>query len=294
MAEVDVLLVGVPKAGTTWLSHVMDQHPGIVLSDPKEPNVVATHKGTFVRDSSEPNWSEYDDCFSGSGLRLDASIHTFACPVAPERIKDRFPDARFILCLREPVSRAVSHWNMVRNTGEAERSRRDWGTFEKAWSDESLRVDSMYGTSMQNWLKQFDLDRFIILNSSRMRSEPLQVMSEIEEFLGIDNWQYDLNMSRHSNPAVGRRPMSRFGSAVRVVFSLIPGFAKSPIVRFLQKRDLNIYRLPLLSRKGVFDPLDDGHYQVCGEELCEELALFGSLTGFDLSEWEDGIRGRVQ
>ena len=71
---------------------------------------------------------------------MDASVHTFGCPIAPSRISERFPKAKFILCLREPVSRAVSHWNMVRNTGEAEKAGRDWSSFEKAWDDESLRV----------------------------------------------------------------------------------------------------------------------------------------------------------
>ncbi len=44
----DVFLIGVPKAGTTWLSNILNQHPGICLSDPKEPNFIATHKGTFA------------------------------------------------------------------------------------------------------------------------------------------------------------------------------------------------------------------------------------------------------
>ena len=70
----DVFLIGVPKAGTTWLSNVLDQHPGVVLSEPKEPNFVASHKGTFERDESEPDWSKYGDFFSGDGLKMDASV----------------------------------------------------------------------------------------------------------------------------------------------------------------------------------------------------------------------------
>ncbi|MBR40512.1 MAG: hypothetical protein CMA89_01290 [Euryarchaeota archaeon] len=45
VSSVDVFLIGVPKAGTTWLSNILNQHPEICLSDPKEPNFVATHKG---------------------------------------------------------------------------------------------------------------------------------------------------------------------------------------------------------------------------------------------------------
>ncbi len=289
----DVFLVGAPKAGTTWLSNVLDQHPGISLSEPKEPNFVATHKGTFVRDEGEPDWPKYSEFFSGDGVKMDGSVHTFACPIAPGRIKSNFPEARFVLCLREPVARTVSHWNMVRSTSEDKENNRSWGDFEKAWLGDSLRVDSMYGTSMRNWLEHFDLDRFTIIDSSRMRSEPIEVIREIEGFLGIDEWDYDVKMDRHANSASSNRKTTVVGAIVMFGFSLIPRFVKSPIVKFLQRRDWNIYRLPILSTEEGYVPLGDQHYLTCGEELCEELALFGSLTGFDHSNWESQIRSRM-
>jgi len=290
----DAFLIGVPKAGTTWLSHVLDQHPGVDLSNPMEPNFIATHKGTFERVVEEPVWNEYKGFFSGDGLKIDASVHTFACPIAPGRIKANFPNAKFILCLREPVSRTVSHWNMIRNSGEDGANNRNWDAFEEAWLEDALRVDSLYGTSMGNWLKEFKLGRFTIIDSSRMRSEPLEVIREIEEFLGIDEWNYDLRMDRHANSAASNRRVSLLGRAAMLFFSLIPRMIKSPIVRFLQGRDWNIYRLPILSVKGEYVPLGKLHYLTCGEELCEELGLFGRLTGFDHSQWESHIRENLQ
>ncbi len=290
----DVFLIGVPKAGTTWLSNVLDQHPGVCLSEPKEPNFVASHKGTFERDSGEPDWPNYDGFFRGGGLKMDASVHTFSCPVAPERIKSNFPDARFILCLREPVSRTVSHWNMVRSTGEDRRNGKDWLNFEDAWSDDSLRVDSLYGSCMRNWLGHFDLDRFVIIDISRMSVEPMVVVREVEDFLGIEEWDYDVNMDRHANAAASNRKTTAVGSLVKLCFSLVPKFVKSPIVNFLQRRDWNIYRLPVLSTEEEYVPLGDQHYSACGEELCDELSLFGRLTGFDHSDWEREIRSRVE
>jgi len=290
---VDVFLIGVPKAGTTWLSNVLDQHPGVCLSEPKEPNFVASHKGTFERDESEPDWPKYDSFFRGDGLKMDASVHAFSCPIAPERIKSNFPDAKFILCLREPVSRTVSHWNMVRSTGEDRSNGKDWVNFEDAWSDDSLRVDSLYGTCMKNWLGHFDLDRFVIIDISRMRVEPMAVVREIEDFLGVEEWGYDVNMERHANTAASNRKTTAVGSLVMLCFSLVPKFVKSPLVKFLQRRDWNIYRLPVLSSEEEYVPLGDRHFSACGEELCDELSLFGGLTGFDHSNWEDEIRSRV-
>ena len=87
--------------------------------------------------------------------------------------------------------------------------------------------------------------------------------------------------------------MTAFGKIIGSVFSVIPGPVKLPIVRYLQKRDLNIYRLPILSRKGIMVPLDDSHYRICGEEMCGELELFESLTGFETSAWKEEIQRRI-
>ena len=119
MPEVDIFLIGVPKAGTTWLAYTLNQHHSITLSDPKEPNIIASHRGTFVRSNEEPDWRKFETLFNHKGLKLDASIHAFACPLSPSRIKQKLPHAKFILCLREPVSRTFSHWNMIQNTNES-------------------------------------------------------------------------------------------------------------------------------------------------------------------------------
>ena len=127
-----------------------------------------------------------------------------------------------------------------------------------------------------------------------MRGEPKQVLNEIGEFLGVGNWEYEFDMDRHANSAETRRPLSGAGVAARSLFSLIPNFLKGPIVRNLQKRDWNIYRLPILSRKGLFEALNDDHFRICGEELRDDLVYFGSQTGFDVSAWVNEIQRRSQ
>tara|TARA_B100001250_G_scaffold143371_1_gene122705 strand:+ start:3153 stop:4043 length:891 start_codon:yes stop_codon:yes gene_type:complete len=294
LPEVDVFLIGVPKAGTTWLAYTLDQHHSIALSDPKEPNIIASHRGTFLRSNEEPDWSKFDTLFSEKGLKLDASIHAFACPLSPARIKLRIPQAKFILCLREPVSRSFSHWNMIQNTKESVDNGVDWSTFEKAWSDNRLRDDSMYGESMSRWLKEFNLDHFLIIDSEILKTDPMSILKKIEDFLELDSIEYSIDRNRHSNSAASRRPMTPFGKITREIFAIMPNFIKKPIVEKLQKRDFNIYSLPLLSRKGVTHSLDSKHYNICGKELMQDLELFEKLTGFDTSTWSEAINNHMK
>ena len=293
MPEVDIFLIGVPKAGTTWLAYTLDQHDSITLSEPKEPNIIASHRGTFMRTDEEPNWNKFDTLFSEQGLRLDASVHAFACPLSPQRIKQKLPQAKFILCLREPVSRSFSHWNMIQNTKESVENGVDWSTFEKAWADNRLRDDSMYGKSMSRWLKEFNLNHFLIIDSAVLKTDPISTLKKIEDFLGLESIEYNINKNRHSNSAASRRPMTSFGKATRGLFAIIPNFIKKPIVEKLQKRDFNIYNLPLLSRKGLNHTLDSNHYNICGKELIKDLELFEKLTGFNTRNWSEKINNQM-
>ena len=289
LADLDALLVGVPKAGTTWLANALSQHPKVNLSNPKEPNIIATHHGTFGRDHSEPDWSRYDDCFKGKGLRIEASVHTFACPLAPSRLATKFPQVPMILCLREPVSRTVSHWKMIRDTEEDVRNGADWADFSVAWEDERLHADSHYARSMERWLGHFPREQFLILDSQRMREEPQSILREVEEFLALDTHNYNLSSSRHSNSASSRRPITGFGKAMKSFFSLIPNIIKGPIVRRLRANDINIYAAPIISRKPDKLSAVEYHYSICGETLAKDLRAFESLTGFSTAHWVSKI-----
>ena len=289
MSEVNAFILGVPKAGTTRLAHIIAQHSGVVLAEPKEANVVASHKSTFLRDQQDPEWSTYDDFFSGDGLRVDASAHTFACPLAPARMSSRVPNVRMILCLREPVARTVSHWKMIRDTLEDVRSGVNWKEFATAWDDDRLSADSHYGQSMQRWLEHFSREQFLIIDSQRMKSEPELVLSQVEEFLGLSPHNYDLNPVRHANSASGRRPITNTGRAMRSALALIPPSVRRPISLRLRSMGMNIYRAPFISKKGEQLTVQPEHYEVCGDSLREDLKLFQSLTGFDTSRWIETI-----
>ena len=283
--ETHAFLIGTPKSGTTWLAATLSQNPNICVSKPKEPNIIATHKGTFTRSEEDPDWELYESFFDGEGVRLDASIHAFSCPEAPSRIFHRFDDPRFVISFREPVSRIFSHWRMALDSGEAKKNDADWSEFESAWEDERLRCDSRYGSSMERWLQKFSLDRFYFIDSSDLRTRPVEVLRELEQFLGLSHHEYNIDMSRNSNSASRRRPMSAIGKTVRLVFSLVPELIKGPVVRVLQKRDLNIYNAPILSSAVPQLKPQEEHFRICEKTVSEEVQLLSKLTGFESKGW---------
>ena len=282
----NAFIIGAPKAGTTWLADNLSKHPELSMSNPKEPDIVGTHKGTFGRDYSEPKWDSYEACFNKEGIRIDSSVHTFSCPVAPERISEKIPHAKFILCLREPVERSVSHWRMIVDSEEDKRNGTDWKEFDLAWKDDRLRKESLYGESIQNWLQYFPISQFHIVDSEEMKKNPKLVIYNIEKFLGV-NHHPSINLdSNNANRAVDRRVKSDFGNKVTSFASKIPYFLKAPIVYLLQRLGINIYKSRLLTSRNHGYTMEQKYYDICGKELSKDLELFQKLTKFRIEHWE--------
>lgn len=109
-----LFLLGAAKAGTTALAYWLDSHSSIVLSRPKEPVFFEYeyHKGI------DYYWSTYfDNRWNGELYVVDARHRNLFLPFVPHRIYDSIPNPRFLISLREPISRAYSHWWHWRSRG---------------------------------------------------------------------------------------------------------------------------------------------------------------------------------
>ena len=289
--DVGAFLLGAPKSGTTWLANVLEQHPGICISNPKEPNEVATHRGTFGRNIGEPDWERYAGCFRGEGLKMDCSVHAFACPVAPSRVVKHWPKARFVVCLREPRRRTISHWGMVLDTEEDNQNGADWSDFASAWRDERLSCDTLYGSCMERWLGNFSHDRFLLIDSGRMRNESRAVLVEILEHLGMDAYDFDMTEVHNANTAMDRRPLTLFGRGFRFAAALIPGFLKQPLVSSLQGKGVNVYKLPIISKARPTRVVPTPEQCVeMNDEVTDDIEKLERITSFPVKQWLDSAQ----
>ena len=289
--EVNFLL-GAPKCGTTWLSEALKQHPEIVISNPKEPNMIGTHKGTFGRSEKEPDMRKYAGFFKGEGVRIDCSAHTLFCDFAPARVSENFPEAKFIICVREPVSRAESHWNMILDIGEDLEYGVNWDKFEDAWKDERFRTCCLYGKPLEKWVKEFEIDRFLIIESQMMYDEPQQVCDRVCEHLGVGEYKFDFSKIKKSNTGANRRKRTIFGRLLRKLVTSIPKPISSPLVNLVIKNGLDVYQLPILSKKGegLRKKLNIDDVDIIREYVIEDVRSFEQLSGINTEIWTSEIR----
>lgn len=125
------VVAGAARAGTTALSEALRAHPDVWLTQPKEPHYLALAGATptfsgpgdaeTINRVAVTDAAAYRELFRGGesfAARGDASVSTlyYASTAAP-RLHDLNPEARVVLVLRDPVDRAFSSHQYLRNRG---------------------------------------------------------------------------------------------------------------------------------------------------------------------------------
>ena len=217
----DVLLpgafiVGAQKAGTSALYSYLEKHPEILVGDEKEI-------GFFSRDKLYGRGPRYyHSCFSlftaDKSLTIDATPEYLYYPHCAERMYERYPMAKVIVVLREPLSRAFSAYNMYKkiykkkwfisrvsqaNTGVSEffmpliRGEKvfDIEVFlEREMAiiasgeeieEPSLIRRGVYAAQIQRYYDYFPKINIMILFSNDLKSHPQDAVARTQEFLGI-------------------------------------------------------------------------------------------------------------
>ncbi|QIF05176.1 sulfotransferase domain-containing protein [Roseimicrobium sp. ORNL1] len=198
LAAPNFFILGAAKCGTTSLYYALKQHPEIHLSAVKEPSFFSTGF-QVVR-----NPIEYCNLFpeqAGKKRYGEASHVYFSSPETAPVLRQLFPDAKFLLIVRNPVHRAHSLYQHMRRAGDE-----FLPTFELALAEEDHRFadpgfrarcpqyfwnymycrTSMYDVQLCNYLEHFPREQFLVLTLGEWRSDPVRWQAEIFRFLEVD------------------------------------------------------------------------------------------------------------
>ena len=188
------LILGVQKGGTTTLYDALCQHPQIKAAARKEVHYFTTKYGFG------PAW--YRAHFP---IQTAASLHDqtgeaspglIYHPEAAARVKALLPNARFIVLLREPAARAISHYGHARRLGretlslpealaaEPKRLRAagDWGYARRHFS---YLERGDYAAQLARWFHHFPREQFFICRSEDFFADPQKIYAEILAFLRL-------------------------------------------------------------------------------------------------------------
>jgi hypothetical protein len=220
----DFVVFGVAKGGTTALFEYLSQHPALFLSAKKEPHFFACAEGLapvysgpgdaavigrmFVSDDSAYQ-ALFSDAKSGQQTG-EASAMYLAYPEAIGRLLDRNPEARVIITLREPASRAFSSYTHLRRD-----SREPLDDFAEALAFEPKRIAdgwmpiwqyrglSRYATLLTPLRARVKPERLHVVIFEEFLQEPERHLAAVCRFLGVDadfRFHHDVRKNKSGDP----------------------------------------------------------------------------------------------
>jgi hypothetical protein len=208
----DFVIIGGKKCGTTFLYHLLGQHPLVERAASKELHFF---DALFEQESVE--W--YRQCFPAprweDGRRTitgEASPYMANRP-APERMAKVVPEAWLIALLRNPVERTYSDYQMVarkdrehntfeeaiglREPAEAGKAQPAGKEDENAEGEEDANLNddseylsrSVYADQLLRWSKFFPREQMLVLKSEDFFENPKETLKLVLEFLGLPEWE---------------------------------------------------------------------------------------------------------
>ena len=192
MNNITFIGIGAPRSGTSWIANVLRTHPHICISEPKEVRYFNRHEvqAGKLKGKINPNFDQdlswYMRRFSHAKpgqLLGEISPVYLSDTEAPEAIKTNFPDIKLIVCLRNPVDRAFSLYNLHRGN-----SLIDDISFETALEQERVYVESgMYAKHLERYLQYFNSNQILFLIFEEFIANPDKGFAQIYNFLGVDS-----------------------------------------------------------------------------------------------------------
>lgn len=299
-------IVGAPKAGTTWLASSLSEHPDVHLSPVKEPHFfappvpgelgptavtdtdlwpqLAQHKrihSGWIRDVG--NYKRLLRVPPGKSVSGEATVAYLHAPEAARNIATWFPDARIIIMIREPIARALSHFQMDlvdgRTTKRAEsvllrelECRREGRAASSSYLERSL-----YAEPLRRYLDVFGREQVLVLRFDDVTSAQEAVLAKVQQHLGISSaWA--------APSGSGCKNVTSYSRWKLLNFLLVQTRIKNVARRVLPSMLINSGKRLLYTRQGR---------EALSEQFRAELRAFfkgdientATLSGLDLASW---------
>jgi hypothetical protein len=285
--QVNFIVVGPLKTGTTWIHHYLSHHQQISLP--------TTVKETYFFDRQDKydrglNWyCTYFQDWQQPTIKGEVAPTYFHSLEAPERIYQVNPQCKIIVILREPVSRLVSFYRHMMQRSELKSNT----SFKEALREQSSLLDtSRYYFHLSRWIDTFTKNNIRIIPYELLVISPEAFAERLCQAIGIDpanTNSFDLNCRVNESQAPKNYLLSKLvyqGAKIfhdRGLHKLIDLVKKLGLKQILFKKD---------SQK--LD-LNDQDFAYTLSLIKEDVQKLEASSLFDLSSWkktwqERGVR----
>jgi hypothetical protein len=313
-------IVGAPRCGTTTLAGFLQQHPAVCFSAVKEPHFFSRDElDGLSEDQTERLVAEeylqrfFGQCSGTEKLRAEGSVTYLYAPERMAPILKLWPDAKFVIALRDPLAMLPSLHQRLLVTGDENITdfRSAWAKIEdrargrsiprSAIDPRFLRYDEAgaLGKHVEQFLAAVGRERCHIVLFDDLAGDPEGTYRGLCRFLDIDPWPGTSFDAKRINKSfrIGwlQRMLKRPPKAVR---SVLAGQKFRTREKKLDAREGRAIAAVFRVRKRLLDwnkvpakrePLDPEIRQQIIDRLRDDIILLSRVIDRDLSHWLGGV-----
>lgn len=282
-------IIGAAKCGTTSLAHYLNQHPEIYIPKEKETHFFDDNR-LFDKgiDFYIENFYCKADKYPARGDATPAyfRLHEKVIP----RINKLIPKEshKFIVILREPAARALSHYR------DRYKTRNENLSFPEALKVENERLannpynwegyfhDGLYARQLKKWFRKFGRDSFHIIFQHHFSLDTQSTLKEIFNYLNVDSSFKVPDLSRKNESGVPRsdllmKILSRPSFISQIYSTLFPLFFRNRVRK----------NLILLNTKSSSDAISENDRLIkeLKRRYKEDVKELEKMLNVTLPEW---------
>ncbi|SLN59058.1 Sulfotransferase domain protein [Roseovarius albus] len=260
--------IGGMRCGSTTLNLMLEQHPNIFMSPIKEPNfyvpetlrrlanptTAEREKLAFLEQSGKYRTpGAYFELFEGSAEAdyVGESSHYLYHPKVAQTIRDDCPNAKILVCLRNPADRLFSEYLLHLRRGEV---RSDFASFVDEMAsgfirgttpDKSLIPRLNKGLQHQlilPWIDMFGRDNVKLVLFENLELRPLDVAADIFDWLSIEDEFAPVVVHTQKGGRPKRKGLAQIfntqGRTAAKVKKLIPDITKKKLRSWFYEKSL--------------------------------------------------------
>lgn len=193
----DFIIIGAMKAATSAIYDYLSQHPRVIRRYPKELHFFTLNFNQGL-DWYLSQFSPVRTNQKGQPLLTGEASPTYLVDAeAPVRIRSLFPNAKFIVSLRNPTDRAISHYYH-----QVKRVKNEMRSLEEAFSEAELSnldkkpysptrqyiLNGLYAQQLKNWFEIFPREQILVLNYHDLETNPDRFVKEVFKFLDLQDY----------------------------------------------------------------------------------------------------------
>ncbi|MCB2213191.1 sulfotransferase domain-containing protein [bacterium] len=293
--KIDFCGVGAAKAGTTWVTKQLMDHPQTCIGRRKELNYFMRNhplEGVFPRTGSHfdslnytrgMEWYEEQYCRCQPGqLKGELSTSYLADPTSPKLLAEHNPDLKLIMNIRNPVDAVYSVYYQVYQMHTVHE------TFEELLdrTNDHLEYYS-YSRHMKRYLDYFPEEQIKFIFLDDIKADSNGVYDELCDFLGIDKVELD-SVSKKVNPSTMVRSTKVRDLAIQIYYLFNKNETMRNIRDWMRDKKLSVIARKIRRWNSVqakYPPMKLETRARLIEEFHDDIIEVGKMQNRDLSDW---------